>query len=177
MLELDLDRISKTGLASVNFSDAPSTTPAHYPEPLNFPNDHPGIPDDNWPCRVRGRLIVPQDGLYHIGLHASGFASMRIKGGSLSGISQTAQGIKGLNQRDDSFDFDGKIDYNSEPKIVTEWQLSKGEYDIEVLLVKHIGPASFAIFSCPVGPYSPGLLTAGGAGIHPDLPGLPHASR
>lgn len=174
-LELELDRISKTGLASVNFADAPETNPSHFPDASPFPNDRPDLKNDQWPLRARARLVVPLDGLYQIGLHAAGHAALHIKGGTINRISQTAQGTKGLNQRQDSFDFDGQADSNGEPKIVTEWTLPKGEYDIDVFYVKHTGPASLAIFSSPSGPYAPALLTTGGASLTADLPGLPHA--
>jgi hypothetical protein len=176
-LELDLNREVQTGLPVVNFSDAPSTNTTHFPGALTFPNDRPGMKDDDWPCRARARLIVPQSGLYQIGVHASGMASLQIKGGTLHRFSQTAQGSKGLSRQEDSFEFNGQVNTDFEPKIISEWKLEKGEYDIEVFYVKHIGPASFAIFSCPAGPYGPGLLTSGGAGIRPDVPGLPHATR
>jgi hypothetical protein len=176
-LELDLDRISVSGLASVNFADHPGTNPAHFPNAAPFPNRE-GMPrDGDWPLRARAKLLVPQTGSYHIGLHAAGQAALRIKGGELTGIPQTAQGTKELNRRADSFDFNGQVNSNSEPKIVTTWQLQEGECDIEVFYVKHGGPASLAIFTSPVGPYGPNLLTVGGAKLEADLPGLPHASR
>jgi len=176
-LELDLDRISVSGLATVNFADNPVTNPAHFPNAASFPNRE-GLPrNGDWPLRARAKLVVPKTGSYNIGLHAAGQAALRIKGGELMGSVQTAQGTKELNRRADSFDFNGQVDSNSEPKIVTTWLLQEGEWDIEVFYVKHGGPASLAVFSSPIGPYCPGLLTAGGAKFETDSPGLPHASR
>jgi hypothetical protein len=176
-LELDLDRVSASGLASMNFADNPATYPAHFPNAAPFPNLE-GLPRrGDWPLRARAKLVVPKTGFYNIGLHAAGQAALRIKGGQLTGISQTAQGTKELNRRADSFDFNGQVDSNSEPKIVTTWLLEEGEWDIEVFYVKHGGPASLAIFSSPVGPYGPGLLAIGGAKLEADSPGLPHAPR
>jgi hypothetical protein len=176
-LELDLDRVSVNGLASVNFADNPETNPTHFPNATPFPN-RDGIPrNTDWPLRARAKLVVPKTGSYHIGLHAAGQGALRIKGGMLSEIAQTAQGAEELNFRSDSFDFNGQVQQNYEPKIVTTWQLQEGECDIEVFYVKHGGPASLAIFSSPVGPYGPGLLTVGSAKLESDLPGLPHASR
>jgi hypothetical protein len=176
-LELDLDRVSVSGLASVNFADNPATNPAHFPHAASFPNRE-GMPRrGEWPLRARAKLVVPKTGSYNIGLHAAGQAALRIKGGILTGISQMAQGTKELNYRADSFDFNGQVDASSEPKIVTTWQLEEGKWDIEVFYVKHDGPASFAVFTSPAGPYGPGLLTVGGAKLEADSPGLPHASR
>ena len=176
-LELDLDRISKSGLASINFSDAPETNITHFPDATRFPNEKQGSRNENWPLRAHARLVVPKDGKYQIGLHAAGLGALRIKGGMINRVSQAAQGLKGLNQQEDSFDFEGQKDNNSEPKIFTEWTLNKGEYEIEVFYVKHTGPASLAVFSCPTGPYPPGILTTGGAKLTADFPGLPHATR
>lgn len=175
-LELDLDRVSVSGLASVNFADNPGTNPAHFPNAAPFPNREGLARNGDWPLRARAKLIIPQTGYYNIGLHAAGQGALRIKGGVLSGIAQTAQGSQELNTRSDSIDFNGQAQQNCEPKVVTTWQLEEGERDIEVFYVKHGGPGSLAIFTSPVGPYGPNLLTVGGAKLEADLPGLPHAS-
>jgi hypothetical protein len=176
-LELDLDRVSASGLASVNFADHPARNPARFPNAIPFPNREGVARRGDWPLRARARLVVPKTGSYQIGLHAAGEAALRIKGGELTGVAQAAQGQKDLNVRSNSFDFNGQVQEDFEPKVVTTWLLQEGEWDIEVFYVKHGGPASLAIFSSPVGPYGPGLLTAGGAKLEADLPGLPHASR
>lgn len=176
-LELDSERITKTGVPSINFADAPETNPAHFPDASVFPNERPDTLNNNWPLRATARLVVPQDGIYQIGLHAAGLGALRIKEGVLVRISQTTQGGKDLHRQGDSFDYNGHADYNNEPKIFTEWELKKGEYDIEVFYVKSIGPASLSVFSCPTGPYAPGLLRVGGARLADDHPGLPHSAR
>lgn len=176
-LELDLGRISKSGLDSINFSDSPECNLTHYPGASAFPNDRPDQPDDHWPLRAHARLVVTKTGTYQVGLHAAGLAALQIKGGQLYRVAQTAQGQNGLNQRQDSFDFNGQNDTNCEPKIITEWILEEGEHDIDVFYVKSDGPASLAVFANPIGPFPPGLLTAGGAKPAADLPGLPHSSR
>lgn len=176
-LELDLARISKNGLAAINFCDSPESNLTHYPGASLFPNDRPGLPDDHWPLRAHARLVVPKTGSYQIGLHAAGLAALRIKGGQLYNVSQTAQGRNGLNQRQDSFDFNGQAEATGEPKIITDWMLEKGEYDIDLFYVKSDGPASLAVFACSAGPFPPGLLTTGGAKPVTDVPGLPHSSR
>lgn len=176
-LELDLNRISKSGLPSINFSDTPEAHLTHFPDASLFPNDRPGIPDDHWPLRARARLVVTEQGTYQIGLHAAGLAALQIKGGQLIRPRQMAQGTKDFNLRQDSFDFNGQVDSNSEPKIITEWMLEKGEHQIDVFYLKAGGPASLAVFACPAGPFPPGLLTTGGAKPAADVPGLPHASR
>lgn len=176
-LELDLNLSSKSGVASLNFADAPEAGASHFPAAHPFPIEGGEPPVGSWPLRAKARLVVPADGLYQIGLHAAGLGALRIKGATLNGFSQTTQGNKDRNQHEDSFDFDGQANTNGEPKIVGEWQLKKGEYDIDVFYVRKDGPASLAVFSSPNGPYGPGLLTAGGAKLADDLPGLPHASR
>lgn len=176
-LELDLDRVSVSGVASVNFADNPATNPAHFPHAAPFPNREGMARLGDWPLRARAKLVVPKTGSYNIGLHAAGQAALRIKGGQLLGTSQTSQGSKELNIKTDSIDFNGQVESNLEPKVVTTWLLQEGEWDIEVFYVKHGGPASLAVFTSPVGPYGPGLLTAGGAKLEADLPGLPHAFR
>lgn len=176
-LELDLGHLVKTGVNAINFADAPETHPAHFPDASVFPNDRPNAMSNYWPLRASARLVVPQDGAYQIGLHAAGLGALRIKGDILRRASQTAQNHKDFHQQAHSFDFNGQTDANNEPKIFTEWELKKGEYDIEIFYVKNIGPASLAVFSCLKGPYPPGLLSAGGAKLADDVPGLLHATR
>ena len=176
-LELDLGRTTKSGLASINFAAEPETDASHFPGAAPFPIENSAPPVGRWPLRAKARLIVPMDGLYQIGLHAAGYGALRIKGAALTGFSQTTQGNKDLNQHEDSFDFDGQANINGEPKIVGEWQLGKGEYDIEVFYVRKDGPTSLAVFSSTNGPYGPSLLAIAGAKLSVDVPGLPHATR
>lgn len=175
-LELDLGHQTKTGVRAINFADAPETYPAHFPEASVFPDDHPNTKYDHWPLRATARLVVPQDGIYQIGMHAAGLGALRIKGGNLLRASQTAQDTRDLHLQGDVFDFNGQTDANNEPKIFTEWELKKGEYDIEIFYVKNNGPASLAVFSCPKGPYPPALLVSGGAKLADDVAGLPLAT-
>ncbi|HEY8961196.1 MAG TPA: lectin-like protein [Luteolibacter sp.] len=176
-LELDLDRVTLSGVASVNFADHPTPSPARFPDAKPFPNREGMSRRGDWPLRARAKLVVPKSGSYQIGLHAAGEATLRIKGGELMNIAQAAQGRKDLYVRPDSFDFNGQVQENFEPKVVTTWFLQQGECEIEVFYVKHGGPASLAIFSNPAGPYGPGLLTAGDAKLEADVPGLPHTLR
>ncbi len=175
MLEMDLNQIKKTGLPSINFAQAPMAAPAHFSGCSPFPNETPSIGDNGWVLRASARLVVPQDGPYQIGLHAQGLAALRIKGAKRTRISQSPQGLQKLHESGDTVDFNGRTNSNQEPKLVTEWDLKMGEYDIEVFYLKDIGPASFAVFSSPSGPYPPALLTAGAAALTDDIPGLPHA--
>lgn len=176
-LELDLARTTKTGLPAINFSGSPDSDLTRFPGASLFPNDRSGPKEGNWPLRAHARLVVGKTGTYQIGMFASGLAALQITGGQIYRVAQTAQGPKGLNQRQDSFDFNGRIDTSFEPKIVTEWMLEKGEYDIDVFYVKSGGPASLAVFANPVGPFPPALLATGGAKPAADVPGLPHSSR
>ncbi len=175
-LQMDLGMVSKTGSPSINFADAPATNPARFPEATTFPNWTEGIINDGWAMRATARLVVPQDGTYQVGLHTQGKGALRIKNGQLLRVSQSPEGLKGVNQQRDTVDFNGRANDDQEPKLVTEWDLKMGEYDIEVFYLKDIGPASFAVFSSPSGPYPPALLTAGAAALTDDAPGLPLAT-
>ncbi|MEO7099946.1 MAG: hypothetical protein ABI162_11330, partial [Luteolibacter sp.] len=174
-LDMDLNRITESGLPSINFAQSPDCSPAHFPHSSPFASKTPATGEDGWVLRASARLVVPQDGLYEVGLHAQGRAALRIKGAKSKRISQAPQGYVELHQSGDTVSFNGRSNPDPEPKLVTEWDLKTGEYDIEILYLKDSGPASLAVFSSPAGPYAPALLTTGGAGLADDLPGLPHA--
>jgi hypothetical protein len=176
-LEMDLDPITKSGLPSINFAQSPHCAPAHFPGSTPFAGDATATGENGWVLRASARLVVPQDGLYQVGLHAQGRGALRIKGAQSGQISQAPQGLHELHQAGDTVSFNGRSKSDCEPKLVTGWDLKTGEYDIEIFYVKDLGPASLAVFSSPAGPYAPALLSIGGASLADDLPGLPHSSN
>lgn len=156
-------------VATVNCIDSDGAGDIIFPDPISFPGDKPGG-QDQFVVRATGNLVIPRDGLYHIGIHADGHCALRVIGQDWNRFIRDT-GYSGKLQKDTIYgeDPDGN---GSNVQLVAEIELKKGVYPIEALYANLQGPAVFSIFAAPAG-CAPRLLAKDGAKIEPDIDGLP----
>lgn len=154
---------------SINFIDSDAAGDVRFPSPVPFPGDQPGN-QDNYVIKAEATLVIPRDGIYHIGIHGEDHCGLCIVGEKWSSIIRDT----GYNARmvKDTLG-EGETDLNgANAQVVGEISLTKGTYRIEAVRGNFVGPSALSVFGGPAG-YAPRLLTKGGAKIEPDINGLP----
>ena len=157
------------GVDRINFTDSGAAGDVEFPDPLPFPCDAPGD-QSNFAIRATAMLVIPRDGVYHIGVHSEDHSALCIGGQKWSshirGTGYTAR-LDGDTLWEEEPDRTGSNAQN-----VGGIVLQKGEHPIEVLYAETTGTSVLSVFAAPAG-YPPRLLVKGGAKEEPDVDGLP----
>ncbi len=140
-----------------------------FPDPLPFPADAPGD-QNNFAILASATLIIPRDGVYHFGVHSEDHSALCIGGEKLLAHIRSTGGAGRLDGDTVWEEAPVRTGHNSQN--VVSVALNKGEYPIEVLYAETLGPSVLSVFAAPAG-CPPRLLVKGGAGIQPDVDGLP----
>jgi hypothetical protein len=154
--------------AAVNFIDSGAAGDIEFPKPVSFPGDKPGN-QEKYVVKAAGKLVIPRDGLYHIGIHAEDHCALRIADRKWLRIVRDTgylAKIEGDTLYEEDTDFSG-----TNAQIVGEIALEKGTYEIEALYAEINGTSVLSVFGGPAG-FPPRLLTKDGAKIEPDIDGL-----
>jgi hypothetical protein len=153
----------------VNFIDSDAPSDLKFPNPANLPGDRPGNQDD-FVIQATGNLVIPQDGVYHIGIHAAEFVALRIVDQAWTRIVRDSGYFAKL---DGDTIYEGDPDHmGTNAQLVAEISLKKGTYQMEAIHLSTTSPTTISIFGGPAG-YAPRLLSTGGAKVEPDVAGLP----
>ena len=157
------------GVEKINYIDSGGASDIEFPNPAELPGDEPG-PQDQFVVMAQAELVIPQDGLYHIGIHSDSRCALRIADQTWSRL-----------VRDTSYQakVEGDTMFTENPdrkttngQLLGEIELKKGSYTIEAFYVNIKGPTSLSVFGAPAG-YAPRLLSKEGGKIEPDIDGLP----
>ncbi|RYD49443.1 MAG: hypothetical protein EOP83_25155 [Verrucomicrobiaceae bacterium] len=118
---------------------------------------------------AQAELVIPRDGLYHIGIYSDNRAALRIA---------DQQWLRFV--RDNSYrgKIEGDTMHTEDPDrmgnygmLFGEVELKKGTYTIEAFYVNTKSPTSLSVFGAPAG-YAPRLLMKDGGKIEPDIDGM-----
>lgn len=159
------------GVEKINYIDSGAAGDIEFPDPAEFPGDEPGN-QDQFVVKATGNLVIPRDGVYHIGIHAEDHCALRIVGQKwLRFVRDTGYCGK---LEDDTIYGAGPMFMGTNIQLLGEIKLAKGTYKMEALYVDVEGPSTFSVFAAPAG-FAPRLLAKDGAKIEPDINGLPLA--
>jgi hypothetical protein len=170
-LKLAETGVGKTeeGVEKINFARPDSAGDIEFPDPVDFPGARLGV-QPQFVVKATGSLVIPRDGVYHIGIHSEERSALRILGQKWTKL-----------VRDTSYrgKIEGDTMYGEQPpmmgtnvQLFGELTLKKGIYPVEALYVNIGRPSTFSIFGGPAG-FAPRLLAKDGAKIEPDHDGLP----
>lgn len=160
---------SVEGVAKINYIDSDAAGDVKFPDPSEFPGDSPGG-QDQFVVKATADLVIPQDGIYHIGIHADDRCALRVLGQSWIRFVRDSS-YRGRLEGDTIYGEDpDKIGTNVQ--LFGEIKLKKGTYKMEALYVNLYGPSIFSVFGAPAG-YAPRLLVKDGGKLEPDIDGLP----
>ncbi|RYD63490.1 MAG: hypothetical protein EOP83_12025 [Verrucomicrobiaceae bacterium] len=157
------------GVEKINYIDSGSVSDIEFPNPAELPGDEPGA-QDQFLVMAQAELVVPRDGLYHIGIHSDNRSALRIADQPwlrLLRDSTYHAKIEGDTMHSEDAEFMGTA-----CQLVGEIELKKGNYTMEAFYVNINGPTVLSVFGAPAG-YAPRLLAKNGGKIEPDIDGLP----
>ena len=157
----------------IHFIDTGGAGDVEFPDPKPFPGDVPGQ-EDHFVIHATATLVIPSDGLYHIGIHAEDRCAIGIEDQTWKRIIRDTgylAKIAGDVIMEDDTDWIG-----TNAQIVGEIELKKGTYTIQVLYWDHSGTSTLSVFGSPAG-FAPRLITKDGAKMEPDVDGLPLLQR
>ncbi|MEO5915432.1 MAG: lectin-like protein [Luteolibacter sp.] len=160
---------SAEGVAKLNHIDSGAASDVEFPDPLEFPGDSPGG-QDQFVVKATANLVIPRDGVYHIGIHADDHCALRIIGQSWSRFVRDTS-YRGKLEGDTIYGED-PLNIGTNVQLFGEVTLKKGTYKMEALYVNLLGPSIFSVFGAPAD-FAPRLLAKDGAKIEPDIDGLP----
>jgi len=161
--------------SSVNFCDPgleiEPVDGGAFPGDVPFPNDVPGVDDDDFGVAVGGQLDIPQNGIYQIGYNSDDGTQLLIFGVSWDGI------VPGSHPSSVII-FDQLV-----TDTITDWSWTAGEinlnagtYDFGMAMFERSGGSFLELFGrgCGPGGWDPNwhLLTVGGSGFIEDFDGL-----
>ncbi len=157
------------GVPSLNLTDPDAPGDVNFPNPTPFPGDVPGK-QDRFILKASANLVIPRDGIYHLGIIAPHSCAFRVKGANWQGIVRS----NSFNARGggDTIYVDGGGRSECRTGLVGEIKLAKGSYPVEILSVDAQPPSALSVFGGPAN-FAPRLLTTNGAKIEPDQDGLP----
>jgi hypothetical protein len=161
--------VTAEGVEKINYTDSGGEAEPKFPNPAGVPGDLPGA-QDQFVVMAQAELVIPRDGLYHIGSCSDNRAALRI-------ADQTWLRFV----RDNSYR--GKIEgdtihtedagtIGNYGMLFGEVELKKGTYTIEVFYMNRDIPCTLSVFGAPAG-YAPRLLTKDGGKMEPDIDGMP----
>ncbi|MEO5915433.1 MAG: lectin-like protein [Luteolibacter sp.] len=157
------------GVEKINYIDSNAAGDIKFPNPSDFPGDAQGG-QDAYVIRATGNLVIPRDGIYHIGVHAEDHCALRIIGRNWSSIVRNTGYTAAING--DTIFAESPDVRATNAQFVGAIELPKGIYQIEALYVETDGTSVFSVFAAPPS-YAPRLLAKDGAKIEPDFDGLP----
>lgn len=136
--------------------------------PAPFPGDQPGA-EDSFVIHATATLVIPRDGVYHIGIHAEDRCAIGIEDQAWTRIVRDT-GYRARIAADvileDDTDWMG-----TNAQILGEIELKKGTYPIQVLYWDYSGTSNLSVFGAPAG-YAPRLLSTTSGKLEPDIDGL-----
>ncbi len=160
---------TEEGVAKINYARPDSAGDIEFPDPADFPGARLGV-QPQFVVKATGNLVIPRDGVYHIGIHGEERCALRILGQKWTRL-----------VRDTSYrgKVEGDTMYGEQPAFMGtnaqffgEVTLKKGVYPVEALYLNAGKVSTFCIFGGPAG-FAPRLLVKDGAKIEPDHDGLP----
>lgn len=157
------------GVEKINYTDSGSAGDIEFPNPAEFPGDQPGG-QDQFVVKATGNLVIPRDGVYHIGIHAEDHCALRVAGQKWIRFVRDT-GYCGKLEEDTIYGAAPSF-MGTNVQLFGEIKLAKGNYKMEALYVDVEGPSTFSVFAAPAG-FAPRLLAKDGAKIEPDIDGLP----
>ncbi|MEK7950031.1 lectin-like protein [Luteolibacter soli] len=161
--------VTAEGVEKINYIDSDGASDIEFPNPVELPGDEPG-PQDQFVVMAQAELVIPRDGLYHIGIQSDSRCALRIADQQwLRIIRDTSYHVK---VEGDTIHTENPDRKSTNGQLFAEIELKKGSYTIEAFYVNVKGPTSLAVFGAPAG-YAPRLLAKDGAKIEPDIDGLP----
>lgn len=161
--------VTAAGVEKIHYIDSGAASDVEFPDPAELPGDAPG-PQDQFVVMAQAELVIPRDGVYHLGIHSDNRAALRIADKTWKRFIRDTS-YRGKIEGDTIHTEDpDRIGTNGQ--LVGEIELKKGTYTIEVFYVNTKSPTALSVFGAPAG-YAPRLLVKDGAKIEPDIDGLP----
>ena len=161
--------VTAENVEKLNYIDSGGPSEIKFPNPVDLPGDQPGA-QNQFVVMAQAELVIPRDGLYHIGIYSDNRSALRIA---------DQQWLRFV--RDNSYrgKIEGDTMHTEDPDrignygmLFGEMELKKGTYTIEAFYVNTKAPTSLSVFGAPAG-YAPRLLTKDGGKIEPDIDGMP----
>jgi hypothetical protein len=161
--------VTAEGVEKIHYIDSGAAGDVEFPDPAELPGDAPGG-QDQFVVMAQAELVIPRDGLYHLGIHSDNRAALRIADQPWKRFVRDTS-YKGKIEGDTIHTEDpDRVGTNGQ--LFGEIELKKGSYTIEAFYVNIKSPTSLAVFGAPAG-YPPRLLAKGGAKLELDTDGLP----
>ncbi|MEK7950032.1 lectin-like protein [Luteolibacter soli] len=165
----DAPAVTAEGVEKINYIDSDAASDIKFPNPANLPGDEPGG-QNQFVVMAQAELVIPRDGMYHIGIHADNRCALRIA---------DQQWLRFVRDTSYNGKIEGDTMHEEDPdrmgtagQLFGEIELKKGTYTIEAFYVNLKSPTTLSVFGAPAG-YAPRLLTKDGGKIEPDIDGLP----
>jgi hypothetical protein len=165
----DAPSVTAEGVEKINYIDSGAASDIEFPNPSDLPGDEPG-PQEQFVVMAQAELVIPRDGMYHIGIHSDNRAALRIADQKwLRFVRDTS--YKGKIEGD-TMHVEDPDRMGTAGQLFGEIELKKGTYVIEAFYVNTKSPTTLSVFGAPAG-YAPRLLAKDGGKIEPDIDGMP----
>jgi hypothetical protein len=158
------------GIEMINFHDPEAANDGRFPGAKPFPDDGPGAQDGRLMV-AEGKLVIPSDGIWHIGLRGDDACALQIEDQKWMRTVKDVSGSTAKVGGGDTITVDGRGNMPGDHEVIGEISLTKGTYSIRVLSLDRSGPSVFQVFAAPAG-YPGRLLKKNGAVEEEDVPGL-----
>jgi hypothetical protein len=161
--------VTAEGVEKINYIDSGAASDLEFPNPAELPGDEPG-PQDQFVVMAQAELVIPRDGIYHIGIHSDNRCALRIADQMwLRFVRDTTYHGK---IEGDTMHVEDPDRVGTAGQLFGEIELKKGTYTIEAFYVNTKSPTTLSVFGAPAG-YAPRLLAKDGGKIEPDIDGMP----
>ncbi|MCW1921742.1 lectin-like protein [Luteolibacter arcticus] len=161
--------VTVEGVEKINYIDSGAASDVEFPNPVELPGDAPGG-QNQFVVMAQAELVIPRDGLYHIGIHSDNRAALRIA---------DQKWLRFVRDTTYRGQIEGDTMHTEDPdrmgtygQLFGEVELKKGTYTIEAFYVNTKGPTALSVFGAPAG-FAPRLLVKDGGKIEPDIDGMP----
>lgn len=161
--------VTAEGVEKLNYMDSDGASEPKFPNPSELPGDKPGS-QNQFVVMAQAELVIPRDGLYHIGICSDNRAALRIADQKWIRFVRD-NSYRGKIEGDTMFTEDADTIGNY-GMLFGEVELKKGSYTIESFYMNRDVPCTLAVFGAPAG-YAPRLLAKDGGKIEPDIDGMP----
>ena len=156
------------GLDAVNFHDPDGSRRTRFLNPSPFPGDPAGVQDDRV-LLAEATLVIPADGLYHLGMTGDDLCAIQLAGQNWERIARDSSGT--FARLDGDSLLCRRCDNSTSHEIVGEVRLTRGEHPIRIVSWDRNGTSVVQVFAAPSG-WPARLLTRNGASEEPDIAGL-----